>query len=64
LKKEGMTALKEVLLTTSSLAEINLSANAIIGSGGQPLIDQVVAETSFKWIKDEPGVGACTILRK
>jgi hypothetical protein len=64
LKKEGLAAFKEVLLTTSSLTDINLSANAIIGSGGQPIIDQVVAETSFKLIEDEPGVQACLILRK
>jgi Ran GTPase-activating protein (RanGAP) involved in mRNA processing and transport len=60
LKKEGMAALKELLLTSSTLAEINLSANAIVGSGGQPITDQVVAETSFEWVQDEPGV----ILRK
>ena len=59
-----MAALKELLLTSATLAEINLSANAIIGSGGQPIIDQVVAETSFELIKDEPGVEACLILRK
>ena len=64
LKKEGMAALKELLLTSATLAEINLSANGIIGDGGQPILDQVVAETSFKWIQDEPGVEACLILRK
>jgi hypothetical protein len=57
-----MAALKEVLLTTSSLAEIDLSANGIIGDGGQPILDQVVAETSFKLIKD-PVTGSI-ILRK
>ena len=65
LRVEGMAPFESVLCSSNCvLCELNVSANAIISSGGQPIIERIVSKTSFTWVQDEPGGKACLILRK
>ena len=51
-----MAPFESVLCSSNCvLRELNLSANSIIGSGGQPIIERIVSKTSFTWVQDEPG---------